>query len=255
MKLLNALIKLIIRNKPLDRFEMLRRIGNLLVPDYRFKWPQMGWWRDPVFNEYLIRFSEINGMNTDRRWMLYQLMRLVRNVPGDTAECGVYTGAGSYLICKVNQDNELFQRTHYIFDSFEGLSKPSGCDGEHWNEGDLFCPLEDVRKNLSEFHDLSIHKGWIPERFSDIEDHEFCFVHIDVDLFRPTLDSLEFFYPRMNKGGLIVCDDYGFTNCPGATQAVDQYLENKLEKMISLSGGGGFIIKGTETSALLRLAH
>ena len=48
-------------------------------------------------------------------------------------------------------------------------------------------------------------------------------------------------------GGLILCDDYGFTSCPGATKAINEFLQDKEEKMISLSGGGGFLIKGTET--------
>ena len=253
MKALKTLNKLLIEKDPLARFEMLRRVGKLLVPDYRFKWPQMEWWSDPVFNEYLDKFDETDGMNTDRRWMTYQLMRLVRNVPGDTAECGVFTGAGSYIICKVNQENELFQRTHYIFDSFEGLSKPLAEDGAHWAEGDMFYPEETVRKNLAEFSNISIHKGWIPQRFTDIKQHNFCFVHIDVDLFDPTMDSMEFFYPRLNQGGVIVCDDYGFTSCPGATKAVDQFLENKIEKMVSLSAGGGFFIKGIETESRLQL--
>ncbi|MGD0821239.1 MAG: TylF/MycF/NovP-related O-methyltransferase [Desulfomonilia bacterium] len=249
MKILIFFINMMVVNKdPLARFEILRKIGKILVPDYRFKWPQIEWWSDPVFNEYLVRFCEINNMNTDRRWMLYQLMRLVRKVPGDTAECGVYTGAGSYIICKMNQENELFNRTHYLFDSFEGLSKPSECDGKHWTEGALSCPIETVRENLSMFSNISFHKGWIPQRFPDIEHNKFCFVHIDVDLYHPTLDSLDFFYPRMNEGGVIVCDDYGFTSCPGATKAVNQLLQNKPEKMISLSGGGGFLIKGIETS-------
>jgi len=221
------------------------------VPEYRFKWPQMQWWHDPVFNEYLKRFGEADGQNTDRRWMLYQLMRLVAQVPGDTAECGVYNGAGSYLICKVNQEIGLFRRWHHMFDSFEGLSKPMPCDGGHWKEGDLSCPEETVRKNLAEFGNFRVHKGWIPRCFAEIESHTFCFVHIDVDLFRPTLDSLEFFYDRTHEGGLIVCDDYGFTSCPGVTQAIDQFLKDKKEKMISLSGGGGFLIKGTATSKLL----
>lgn len=248
MKVLNMLNRLIIKKDPLARFEMLHRIGKVLVPGYRFNWPQIEWWSDPVFNEYLARFGEINGMNTERRWMIYQLMRLVTNVPGDTAECGVYTGTGSYMICKINQENKSFQRTHFIFDSFEGLSKPLESDGKYWKEGDLSCSLETVRENLSEFRDISIHKGWIPQRFQDIEHHRFCFVHIDVDLYRPTLDSLEFFYPRMNNGGILVCDDYGFTTCPGAIKAVDQFLQNKTEKMISLAGGGGFLLKGTETA-------
>jgi len=236
----------------LVRFNALRWIGRILVPKYRFKWPQMAWWDEPGFNEYLVRFNEIDGMNTDRRWMLYQLMRLVRNVSGDTAECGVFNGAGSYIICKVTQEDGLHHRTHHIFDSFEGLSKPSEFDGKHWREGELSCPMKTVTENLSDFNSISIHKGWIPQRFSEVEhNNNFCFVHIDVDLYQPTLDSIEFFYSRMNKGGLILCDDYGFTSCPGATKAINEFLQDKKEKMISLSGGGGFFIKGTETSGPL----
>ena len=68
------------------RFKILRRIGRLVFPSYRFKWPQVGWWTDGAFTAYLRRFNELDGMNTDRKWMLYQLQRLVADVPGDTAE-------------------------------------------------------------------------------------------------------------------------------------------------------------------------
>jgi O-methyltransferase len=246
-----ALFKLMNSKKTLLRFSALCWIGRILVPKYRFKWPQMEWWDEPAFNEYLARFDEIDGMNTDRRWMLYQLMRLVRDVSGDSAECGVFNGAGSYIICKVTQEDRLHHRTHHLFDSFEGLSRPSEFDGKHWREGDLSCPMKTVTENLSEFNNISIHKGWIPQCFSEVEHKSFCFVHIDVDLYQPTLDSIEFFYPRMNKGGLILCDDYGFTTCPGAKKAINEFLQDKKEKMVSLSGGGGFLIKGTETSGLL----
>ena len=135
MKLIKTFIRLLIRRDSATRFEMLRRLAKILVPHYRFKWTEMDWWDDPVFNQYLEKFGEADGMNTDRRWMVYQLMRLVRSVPGDTAECGVFKGAGSLLICKVNQQNELFKRTHYIFDSFEGLSAPPESDGAYWTGG------------------------------------------------------------------------------------------------------------------------
>jgi len=247
---MNKIFKLfkLIHSKDLRlRLELLKWFGRIVLPEYRFKWPQMAWWANPIFNKYLVKFDEIRGFNTDRRWMLYQLMRLVRNVPGDTAECGVYKGAGSYMICKVNQENKRHNRVHHIFDSFEGLSKPSEIDGDHWTKGDMVCSLETVTENLAEFNNISIHKGWIPELFSDVDSNRFCFVHIDVDLHQPTLASVEFFYPRMNEGAVILCDDYGCTTCPGATNAIDRFLQDKKEKMISLSGGGGFLIKGTET--------
>jgi len=235
----------------LARFELLRRLARLLLPQYRFKWPQMEWWDADWFNAYLDRFGERRGMNTDRRWMVYQLMRLVQAVPGDTAECGVYRGAGSYLICRMNQAAQA-PRRHLIFDSFEGLSRPLAEDGSHWVEGDLACGLEDVRRNLGEFDQVQYLKGWIPSRFEEVADRRFSFVHIDVDIYEPTRDSVKFFYPRMNPGGVIVCDDYGFTTCPGATRACDEFLADKPEKMVALCSGGGFLVKGTTTAESLR---
>jgi len=236
---------------PLVRFEILRRLAGWILPQYRFKWPQMEWWNDRAFNAVLERFGESRGMNTDRLWMVAQLMRLVADVPGATAECGVYRGAGSYSICSMNERNPLHRRAHFVFDSFEGLSTPAAADGDQWKRGDMACPLDEVKRNLSGFGGVQLLKGWIPERFAEAEGQRFAFAHIDVDLYQPTLDSMMFFYPRMNDGGIILCDDYGFTSCPGATRAVDEVLRDKPEKMVALSCGGGFLIKGCRTAGTL----
>lgn len=171
-------------------------------------------------------------------------MRLVSNVSGDTAECGVFKGASYYLIFKANQ-TAVHQRTHHLFDSFAGLSAPSAADGGLSSEGDLACSIDVFRANLSEFGEAAVRfdQGWIPDRFPVVGDQRFSFVHIDVDLYEPTRDSLEFFYSRMQVGGIILCDDYGFKTCPGATAAFDEYLQDKLEPIIALPCGGDFLIK------------
>jgi O-methyltransferase len=232
---------------PNARFEFLTRLGRVLAPDYRFKWPQLDWWQNSDFNGYLKRFGELNGLNTDRHWMLGQLLRLTSGVVGDTAECGVYRGASSYLICRFNASLPGVPRTHFMFDSFLGLSEPGTQDGEHWNSGDLQVPQDDAKQVLAEFTHTVFLPGWIPERFADAETRIFSFVHIDVDLYQPTKDSIEFFYPRLQPGGILLCDDYGFGTCPGATKAMDNYLTDKPEKMLSLCSGGGFLIKGCAT--------
>jgi O-methyltransferase len=230
------------------RFKLLVKLGSLLYPKYSFRWPQLNWLEDRSFNTYLAKFGEDRGHNKERRWMIQQLMRLIDAVPGDTAECGVFEGAGSYLICRANAASSSFKRWHHIFDSFEGLSPPAAADGDYWHQGDLSRGEEIVRQNLAEFTAFQLYKGWIPERFADVADKCFSFVHIDVDLYQPTLDSLRFFYERMNPGGIILCDDYGFLTCPGATQAVSEYLSGKSEAMVALPDGGGFLIKGLPTS-------
>ena len=110
-----------------------------------------------------------------------------------------------------------------------------------------------MRKALSDFAKVRFHPGWIPDRFQDVDDRKFSFVHIDVDLTEPTRESLAFFYPRMVPGGIIVCDDYGQSTSPGATQAVDRFLADKPEKMLMLPEGGGFLIVKTATASPARL--
>ena len=241
--LLKSFARATIRRDDASRFELLVALGAKVLPRYRFHWPQMAWWDDPAFNDYLQRTGELRGYNTQRKWVLSQMLRLVAHVPGDTAECGVYLGASSYLICRSNQASPL-EKWHHGFDSFEGLSKPGGRDGDFWGGGDLSVPLEACARNLAEFPECKLYKGWIPERFHEIADRTFSFVHVDVDIDDPTKASIEFFYPRLNAGGILVCDDYGFTTCPGATRAIDEYLLDKPEKMLSLPDGGGWLIKG-----------
>lgn len=233
-----------------QRLQGLKWFADRLLPDYRLTWYQLDWWHDPEFNAYLDRFGERANFNTHRKWMLWQLLRLIIDIPGDTAECGVYEGASSWLICAGTRGAG---RTHHLFDSFEGLSDPDRSDGSYWAAGSLAAGEDVVGRNLEPFADsLEFHKGWIPARFSDVAGQQFAFVHIDVDLRQPTIDSLAFFYPRLPAGAILVCDDYAMSTCPGATSAIDTFLADKPEKMIGLDAGGGFFIKGTVTGVPVR---
>lgn len=228
-------------------FRLLTMMAKRFAPTYRFTWPELAWFQNPKLTEVLKRFDESEGFNAHRRFALQQLLRLTSHIPGDTAECGVYKGCGSYIILD-SKKKSSFDRVHHIFDSFEGLSNPSGKDGEYWTANDLSFEESLVRKNLIKFNNVEFYGGWIPSRFDEVQECTFSFVHVDVDLYKPTLDSIRFFYQRINTGGIFVCDDYGFLTCPGATAAMDEFLLSKQEKMISLPGGGGFFIKGCMTA-------
>lgn len=185
---------------------------------------------------------------TERHYLVYSMAKSVANLPGDTAECGVYYGASSFMICTATEGKP--DRCHHVFDSFEGLSKPDAADtpadgrAYRWQERDLAVSLETVSNNLRRFPFVRYYQGWIPVRFGEVADRRFSFVHIDVDLYQPTRDSLAFFYQRVVPGGIILCDDYGSIHCPGATKAFDEFLADKPEKhVIQLTTGQGFIIK------------
>ena len=232
------------------RFTALRLIAAILIPSYRMRYNVLDWMVDERFARFLRIIGEsggLRGINAGRYWMLYQLLRLTDKVPGDTAECGVYHASSSYLICSFVARSVL-PKSHHLFDSFEGLSVPVPQDGGHWQPNDLRVDFGQAARRLSKFEGVHFYKGWIPNRFNEVANRRFSFLHIDVDLYEPTRDSVAFFYPRMNSGGVIICDDYGSSVCPGATKAMDEYLQDKPEKMVMLSDGGGFLIKGIPTS-------
>jgi O-methyltransferase len=228
------------------RFSLLNSIANRL--NFRLYNRNLLWLEDDEYKNIWRQFPEATPEIKDRKFALYSMAKSLANLPGDSAECGVYNGGSSFLICAAMQGKVDY--FHHAFDSFEGLSTPEAGDktsdnrAYKWQEHDLSIPIETVQKNLSQFDFVRYYKGWIPSRFMDISDRQFAFVHIDVDLYQPTYDSVAFFYERMVKGGIIMCDDYGFTTCPGATRAMNEFLADKPEKsVIHLPTGQGFIVK------------
>jgi hypothetical protein len=181
----------------------------------------------------------------EAHYVLYSLARSVANLPGDTVECGVRRGRGSYAICWASPD-----KLHHAFDSWEGLSAPQAADiptAPHtngWKAGDLATPMEIAQVNLTRFSSIRLYKGWIPERFHEVANRRFCLVHIDVDLYEPTLESLQFFYPRLVPGGVLIYDDYGATISPGSKLAFDKFIADKPERsVVHLPTGQGLIVK------------
>ena len=189
----------------------------------------------------------------------YSLQELVYHViqqklKGDFVECGVWKGHSAYIISSI-LSKKGFKGKFHIFDSFEGglsgkVDKDKNLRDELsekqvQEESSLLASTEnEVSACLSEFPFVHLYKGWIPSRFNEVEDRQFAFVHIDVDLYEPIVDSLNFFFSRLVKGGVIVFDDYGITQFPGAKKAVDEFLEkNTCQFFYEVPMGSSFIIK------------
>jgi len=229
-----------------DRFDrehagwtLLAWLGARMCPSYVVTDYGKLWFEDEAFLSEYRRLVPGNDRSADRKHFLRSLLQLVDTLSGDTAECGVYEGASSWFICDHFRDSG---KAHHVFDSFEGLSEPARLDGRYWQPGDLKTVEARARATLAGFA-VRFYPGWIPDRFGDVEDRRFCFAHIDVDLYGPTKASLEFFYPRMVPGGIVLCDDYGFATCPGATQAMDEFMANRPEPIVHCPTGQAFIVK------------
>lgn len=185
---------------------------------------------------------QMPGDNSVRRMRFWNLMKWYQwnqhiNLP--TAECGVYRGMSSYMM------QSLWPSEHHVFDSFKGLSMPMKEDeGTVHHAGKFACDLQEVQRNLIQWGDIHYYEGWVPECFEQFDpDRWLRFVHIDVDLYAPIYDSLSFFWPRLCKGGVIVIDDYGYRDFPGAKKAVIEFCKSEGISWVPLSTGNAVIIK------------
>jgi O-methyltransferase len=162
---------------------------------------------------------------------LYQIVLKTQKLPGEIAELGVYRGGSAKLIAGLKGTKQL-----HLFDTFEGM--PSVRAGVDLHQAGDFADtsLEAVRKYLSGFSGITFHKGIFPDSAVELAkaDIGFSFVHLDADIYLSTRAGLEFFYPRVTKGGMILSHDYRSLGCPGVKQAFDEFFSNKQEPVIEL---------------------
>ena len=199
---------------------------------------------DPVYHDIYInalRATSNSPVPLARMLRFYELTRQLQatlTIKGEVAECGCFRGMSSYLICSYLrlQQPGFNGAGYHIFDSFQGLAEPTIDDeipADHRDAkrlqkmtrgGGFSASLESVRHNLSDFPMIEYHPGWIPISFQKLPEKTYRFVHIDVDLYDPTWDCFEYFYPRLVAGGAIVSDDYGW---PGARKAIDEFCAER----------------------------
>lgn len=164
-------------------------------------------------------------------WIEFERIRK-HNVVGDMAEVGVFKGETAKLIHHLMPDKKL-----YLFDSFSGLPAQiirEDCDGTVRPQTVNFgtSSKEEVKKHVNGNSNIDIREGIFPETAIDLKDHVFSFVHLDADLYQSTLDGLQFFYPRLAKGGSILIHDYNH-NWVGVNKAVDEFEKTIPEQFIS----------------------
>lgn len=171
---------------------------------------------------------------------IFSLVQATSKLGGAMAEVGVYRGASAKLIRQADAMRPL-----HLFDTFEGLPETSETDTVHhmgrFEKGQFACSLEDVRSYLNGSHNLYFYKGLFPATGEDVKNERFSFVHTDVDIYESSHSVLDFFYPRMLPGGVILSHD--FYSCAGPHRAFTEFFANRPEPLIELPGDQAMIIK------------
>ena len=151
-------------------------------------------------------------------------------IEGSLAEVGVYRGETSRIIHAAAPERRL-----YLLDTFEGFP------AEHletWQQGDIRfkdTSFEAVATSFMDAPNVHIRPGTVPQTLEALKQERFAFVLLDLDLYSPTLASLDFFYPRLETGGYLVVHDYNNPESDWACKrALDTFLADKPEFLIEI---------------------
>lgn len=150
------------------------------------------------------------------------------NIQGAVAEAGVFQGEFAKVINAKFPDRECF-----LFDTFDGFDEKDIELERKYNlsaerAGHLNMTSEEmVLSKMMYKEKCNIRKGYFPDTAVGIEDR-FCFVNLDMDLYKPTIEGLKFFWKRMERGGVILVHDYFSGAYKGVKKAVDEFRQEEL---------------------------
>ena len=152
----------------------------------------------------------------------FQVERLKESkIEGSFAELGVYKGDSAAVLHAMDPSREF-----HLFDTFEGfqqkdLENETGKAATYTTHNFADTSIDRVKEKLTS-DKYYFHQGYFPETAKGIDKVGFALVNMDVDLYNPTKAGLEYFYPLLSKGGVIIVHDYN-PDWPGIMKAVDDF--------------------------------
>ena len=175
--------------------------------------------RDPLWAEETVLDRKDLENDYVRVRTLEAICRRLSDVPGDSAELGVYRGAFARCINAL-----LPERTLYLFDTFEGFDEAEASgEGEGFKAAHRNTNAERVLSLLPHPGRAILRPGLFPATAAGLEDKRFALVSLDADLEESTLAGLRFFYPRLSPGAYLLLHDWGSPKLPGVARALERY--------------------------------
>jgi O-methyltransferase len=207
------------------------------------------WISDQPFQEVYSAVRANTLVGIQRCYELWHLVGQVKHLDGDIIEVGVWRGGTGALLAMRSKLEEL-RATTYLCDTFRGVVKAGPQDTSYTGGEHADVDRAMVDRLIASLHlkDVEILAGVFPEETAHLipADRRFRLCHIDVDVYRSAGDVLDWVWPRLVPGGLVVFDDYGFAGCEGVTALVNEEAQKPDRIMIHNLNGHGIMIKVPE---------
>lgn len=167
---------------------------------------------------------------------------------GDFIEFG--TGKGFTMTCVLESLKEWnnSKKKLWLFDTF----KPATPDQDGKQDGKETCKfyannIEEIKNNFSEWKNINFIEGKLPETLKDVLDKnkitKISFVHVDLNFPKVEYECLEYVWPLITKGGIILFDDYAYNGFEKSYELMNNFAKKVNKLILTTPSGQGILIK------------
>ncbi len=174
------------------------------------------------------------------QWAAHHAMRL----EGDFVECGVNRAFLSMSAMTAVDFRRATGRHFYLFDTYCGLVPGQVSVDDKAAFRNAYSDTYDyVRETFREWPSVVVVRGIVPESLSTVTIERVAYLSVDMNCVKPEIDAMEYFWPRIVPGGVIILDDYGFPGHEAQKRAADKFATMVGVKVLTIPTGQGLIFK------------
>lgn len=166
---------------------------------------------------------------------------------GDFVETGVNKAAFSASLIEYVDFGRFNDKRFFLIDTFGGLVDTQVSEEERAafknQYGDTYQFVKDAFQKIA---NVQVIRGVVPDVLSTIDFGKIAYLSIDMNCAAPERAALEFFWPRMTPGGVILLDDFCFSGREPQRKSADEFARSVGARVLALPTGQGMLFKGPE---------
>lgn len=168
-------------------------------------------------------------------------------VPGDFVCCGVNTGINPLAISSYVDFNAT-GRSFFLFDTYAGIPEAQMSATEYGMRADenhqMYVDCWDLaQRNFAPYPRARLVRGLVPDTLTSVEIERVAYLSIDMNIAYPERKAIEYFWPKLSPGGLVVLDDYAFARYEEQHETMDAFAASVGVSILTLPTGQGLIVK------------
>lgn len=207
---------------------------------------------DAIHREIYEKVQAWTMTSPERIYSLIEAVKYVsiNKIPGAIVECGVWKGGSMMAVAETLMRENDTTRDLFLYDTFEGMPEPGELDktrkgeaasvllaGDNDKEKNLvwaYSTLETVVAGMASvgYPLTQVHyvRGKVEDTIPGTVPGDIAILRLDTDWYESTRHELIHLFPLLNKGGVLILDDYG--HWQGARKAVDEYFAEYKQPML-----------------------